>query len=211
MIIRSFSKHIRDQNWFGVFLDFFVVVVGIFVGLQVSDWNQARLDRQDAVYHLNFLYEELSEATISAAEEIEKSQAVLRDSFHASMLLSKDNWEPADKERFQALVFATFQLWGPKHRPVSLRRMVDDGKLDLIESKDLQKAILQYDAAYLDAIEQTKTSYSYSLELTPKIASSIRFKGPKIVSTAEELCAVHEARFGHNRAFGAMDAMPPSL
>ena len=30
-------------------------------GLQVSDWNQARLDRQEAAYHLQFLYEEISD------------------------------------------------------------------------------------------------------------------------------------------------------
>ncbi len=187
MIIRSFSKHLEDQNWFGLFLDFVVVVLGIFLGLQVADWNQARLDRQEAVYHLNFLYEELSEAVVSAEEEIEKSQEVLRDSFHASMLLSKDDWTATDRDRFQELVSATYQLWGPKHRPVSLRRMIDDGKLDLIESKSVQRAILRFDTAYLDAIEQTKTSYGFSLELTPKITAAMRFRGPEIVSSAEEL------------------------
>jgi hypothetical protein len=187
MVIRIFSKHLKSQNWFGVFLDFSVVVLGIFIGLQVSDWNQTRIDRQDAAYHLKFLHDELSVAMKSATEEIEQHEATMMNSFGAAMLLSKDDWDPAEEQRFKEQVFSTFEIWGPKHRPVSLRRMIDDGKLDLIESKDLQNAILRFDSAYLEAIEQTKTSYSYSLELTPKITASMKFMGLKIVSTTEEL------------------------
>ena len=42
MILRSVTKHVRDQNWFAVFLDFLIVVVGVFVGIQVSNWDQDR-------------------------------------------------------------------------------------------------------------------------------------------------------------------------
>lgn len=186
MFTRNFSKHLKDQNWFAVFLDFSVVVFGIFIGLQAADWNQARLDRQEAKYHLNFMYDELSESIISAEVEIERSRAATQNSFQASFLLTKNDWEEEDRVRFEEQIFSAFQLWGPKRRPVSLRRMTDDGKLDLIDM-DLQKAILQFESVYVDAIEQTKTSYSYSLVLTPKITESMRFIGPDIVSTAEEL------------------------
>jgi len=101
--------------------------------------------------------------------------------------LEKEDWEPMDKALFSQQVYSLYELWGPRHKPVSLRRMIDDGKLDLIESKDLQQAILQYESAYLEAIEQTRTSYSYSLELTPKITSSLKFSERTIVNTAEEL------------------------
>ncbi|PHS76511.1 MAG: hypothetical protein COB56_06660 [Robiginitomaculum sp.] len=42
MILRSLTKHVKDQNWFAVGLDFFIVVFGVFIGLQVSNWNEAR-------------------------------------------------------------------------------------------------------------------------------------------------------------------------
>ncbi len=42
MLLRSITKHVRDQNWFAVFLDFFIVVFGVFMGLQVSNLNTAR-------------------------------------------------------------------------------------------------------------------------------------------------------------------------
>ena len=32
MILHSLSKHVKDQNWFAVALDFLIVVVGVFIG-----------------------------------------------------------------------------------------------------------------------------------------------------------------------------------
>jgi len=44
MILRSVMKHVRDQNWLAVVLDFLIVVVGVFIGIQVANWNQAQLE-----------------------------------------------------------------------------------------------------------------------------------------------------------------------
>jgi len=46
MILRSITRHVRDQNWFAVGIDFLIVVVGVFIGIQVSNWNAARLQVQ---------------------------------------------------------------------------------------------------------------------------------------------------------------------
>jgi hypothetical protein len=43
MLLRSITRHVSDQNWVAVFIDFVIVVVGVFIGLQVSNWNDARL------------------------------------------------------------------------------------------------------------------------------------------------------------------------
>ncbi|WP_412067264.1 hypothetical protein [Rubrivirga sp. IMCC43871] len=51
MILRRITKHVQDQNWTAIAIDFVIVVVGVFVGLQVSNWNAARLhDRSERVY-----------------------------------------------------------------------------------------------------------------------------------------------------------------
>ena len=44
MILRSLTKHVTDQNWFAVFLDFFIVVVGVYIGIEVANWNETRKD-----------------------------------------------------------------------------------------------------------------------------------------------------------------------
>lgn len=48
MILSRVIEHVKAQHWTAVFLDFVIVVVGVFIGLQVQDWNAARHDRADA-------------------------------------------------------------------------------------------------------------------------------------------------------------------
>lgn len=42
MILRKLAAAIRRQDWFTVVLEVVIVVVGIFIGLQVDDWNEQR-------------------------------------------------------------------------------------------------------------------------------------------------------------------------
>ena len=42
MLLRRITKHVKDQNWFAVGIDFVIVVVGVFIGLQVANWNDDR-------------------------------------------------------------------------------------------------------------------------------------------------------------------------
>jgi hypothetical protein len=42
MILRRITEHVRAQNWLAVGIDFVIVVVGVFAGIQVSNWNEAR-------------------------------------------------------------------------------------------------------------------------------------------------------------------------
>lgn len=51
MILRRLTEHVKAQNWFAVFLDFLIVVIGVFVGLQVQEWSSARsLDARERVF-----------------------------------------------------------------------------------------------------------------------------------------------------------------
>jgi hypothetical protein len=67
MILARLTLAIRQQNWFAVVLEFVIVVAGVVIGLQVTEWNKARQDRSDeaaflARLHLDIeLAENLSE------------------------------------------------------------------------------------------------------------------------------------------------------
>ena len=45
MILRRITEHVKAQNWFAVGVEFVIVVVGVFVGLQAQDWSTARAER----------------------------------------------------------------------------------------------------------------------------------------------------------------------
>lgn len=44
MILRRILQHLANQNWLAVCIDLVVVVVGVFIGIQVANWNDARLE-----------------------------------------------------------------------------------------------------------------------------------------------------------------------
>lgn len=45
MLMRRLVENMRPHNWLAVALDLAIVVVGIFLGLQVTSWNEDRLQR----------------------------------------------------------------------------------------------------------------------------------------------------------------------
>ena len=63
MFLRNLATAIREQNWATVFIEFAIVVAGIFVGLQVNDWNQRRIDKLDEQGYLASLHDELVESS----------------------------------------------------------------------------------------------------------------------------------------------------
>jgi hypothetical protein len=39
MTLRSVMKHVRDHNCVAVWLDFLILMIGVFIGIQVTKWN----------------------------------------------------------------------------------------------------------------------------------------------------------------------------
>ena len=45
MILRRMIEHVKAQNWTAVGLDFVIVVLGVFMGIQLGNWNDGRAAR----------------------------------------------------------------------------------------------------------------------------------------------------------------------
>ena len=46
MILRRLAQQLREQNWTAIFIEFVLLVLGVFLGIQVANWNEARGTRQ---------------------------------------------------------------------------------------------------------------------------------------------------------------------
>jgi hypothetical protein len=55
MILRRITEHLKKQNWTAVALDLAIVVVGVFIGTQVSNWNQDRIEKRETAQLLREL------------------------------------------------------------------------------------------------------------------------------------------------------------
>ncbi len=45
MILRRFAEALKQQNWAAIAIEFVLLVLGVFLGIQVANWNDARADR----------------------------------------------------------------------------------------------------------------------------------------------------------------------
>lgn len=59
MLLRRVAMHVRKQEWTAIAIDFVIVVVGVFIGIQVSNWNDERLREQTAQTYIERIREDL--------------------------------------------------------------------------------------------------------------------------------------------------------
>ena len=55
MLLRRVTEHVKNQNWIAVGIDFAIVVIGVFIGLQVANWSETRAQYQRELTYLERL------------------------------------------------------------------------------------------------------------------------------------------------------------
>ncbi|MEO6154210.1 MAG: hypothetical protein ABIP16_00595 [Thermomonas sp.] len=60
MILRRLSQSLKQQNWTAIWIEFVLLVVGVFLGLQVANWNQSRHDAAQARENLQRIATDLA-------------------------------------------------------------------------------------------------------------------------------------------------------
>lgn len=60
MILRRLATNFRAQNWTAISIEFVLLVTGVFLGLQASNWNQDRQEKQELRALLSQLQGELA-------------------------------------------------------------------------------------------------------------------------------------------------------
>ncbi len=66
MILRRITQHVRDQNWTAIGIDLVIVILGVFLGIQLGNWNEA----QDEVARERLLLGELRGELTQTIEQL---------------------------------------------------------------------------------------------------------------------------------------------
>jgi len=145
MILRSVMRHVRDQNWFAVGIDFLIVIVGVFIGIQVANWNDARRDREAEALYLDRLQQELSEISSQAAA----SHASVRDGLERLVevrdyFLAGEGLDSFGGEHCAALVTSHIYA-GTIFYPPTIKELISTGRIVLIRDHAIRTAILSFD------------------------------------------------------------------
>jgi hypothetical protein len=142
MILKRLRGEAARQNWFGVALDFVILVLGVFLGIQVNDWNQARLDRAEGREYRDRLYSDLESNQRDLAFRIHYDGQSLS---HARAALEALDG-PVDRGPGNFLIHA---YEASNHIPQPLRHFTYDeavatGKADRLGDPMLRERIANY-------------------------------------------------------------------
>ncbi|MEL8056807.1 MAG: hypothetical protein AAGK66_11665 [Pseudomonadota bacterium] len=150
MLLRRITKHVKDQNWFAVGLDFLIVVIGVFIGLQVNTWNEARQDRVVAAQFELSLTADAEiilddvRSKITFMEEALVAVTWLQDAFSQNSAVP-DEAEVVDRLRF------TLKLPSHPNRAPSLIEAFANRDLRLVGNEGLRLEILSWDRLLQDS------------------------------------------------------------
>ena len=139
MLLRSITEHVKAQNWTAVALDFAIVVVGVFVGIQVSNWNDAANDRISERQALAALLEDFR-ASENRLQNILDINVAGSESLKALAELANGDvitLQELDNHIFRGL----YQI--PSFVPVTVTydELRNSGRLDLIRSSKLRQQL----------------------------------------------------------------------
>lgn len=110
MIFSRIIEHVRKQQWTGAVIELAIVILGVFIGLQVTNWNTARHDRALEEQYLQRLQQDIQLSIENAHRYI----AFLENQYHneGQMLgaLSACQLDPAERGHFAdgILIFGRF-------------------------------------------------------------------------------------------------------
>jgi hypothetical protein len=145
MLLRRVIDHVRDQNWFAVFLDFVIVVVGVFIGIQVANWNGERLDQQEEevlIGRLRADFERIEEDADRSLVFHERMTSNLRTVVRS---LPSDALKDEDARVFeQALVFGiTFQT--SADHSGTFTELMSSGRANILRDRILLDELVAYE------------------------------------------------------------------
>ncbi len=146
MIFRRIKAHIAKEDWFAVFIDFCIVVVGVFVGLQAQNWSEGQGERAEEVYYLRALADD-AKASIAAVSEqvvfLEKQAAAQKRLARYSDGAEQD----LTTQDLDALIqVGIYELYTVTPRQVTFEELKNSGKLPLLKTPALRTKLQEVDA-----------------------------------------------------------------
>jgi hypothetical protein len=141
MILRRLTKHVKDTNWFAVALDFVIVVFGVFIGLQVNNWNTARADIADAHVVLKRLEQDFVNILTNTDSGIASRTESLRA---AGRLVTGIRDKKFNEDTLLIDMTAATAYGKPSGASSTFTELVSTGRLKLIQNQALRTSLAEY-------------------------------------------------------------------
>jgi hypothetical protein len=176
MILRRLSQSLKQQNWTAIWIEFILLVSGVFLGIQVSNWNAARADDVRAQAYLTRIKGNLN----TDIQNIDRRKVYWAqvNNYGNDAIHYIETGELVDGSAWKTVLafYQASQLWPWATIDTTYQELRNGGELGLIKDERIRTALAQY------YIEGSGDDVDYILSYNPEYRKIVRGLTPKIVS-----------------------------
>lgn len=140
MIFRRIKTHIEKENWFAVGIDFCIVVIGVFIGIQVANWNEAQALEKEEKRYLQQLSAEYAAMGALLQDQTEDYRRFMIAA--GEMIIHIKSDEPVSQDALFSSLDGAWSGRLPPNSPPTLIELISSGKMDLIENNKLRTQLV---------------------------------------------------------------------
>ena len=159
MLLRRITQHVKDQNWFAVGIDFVIVVIGVFIGIQVANWNDARANKAGLAASLERLDKEVTH-NIDLIDTVLGYYAQGQADFsEGRAALDTCAVSPEGQAALERLLFDLVEDVQPNFTTVALDQLASEGRYQDLLSARFQQDFGVYAGRLKEEHEQLTSHY----------------------------------------------------
>lgn len=144
MILRRVMAHFQKQEWAAIVIDFVIVVLGVFIGLQVQEFAVERDRQRSERGYLTRLHGEIEQLLETRARYDSSRTKFSADLLGAIQVLNDANGTASlSREQCDAIAGSAHTTVPPVELP-TVAELLSAGRLDRLSSATLRTAILTY-------------------------------------------------------------------
>jgi hypothetical protein len=168
MVARRIQEHVANHNWFAVLIDLAIVTIGVFIGIQVSNWNAARLERDEVRAYQRLIIDDL---VANEQELAERARYYRQVRAHALAAMEALDARAPLGESFLVNTYQATQV-----SPIRMERSAYDEMIASGMAKSFaDPAVRRRLSAYYAGTERLETASIYSTGFRDRIRREMTF------------------------------------
>jgi hypothetical protein len=172
-MLRHVVSHLRRQDWTAIVIELIVVVVGVFIGVQASNWNENRQTDAKATDYSQRLRADLREEAWGYAMNIGYFDQVLTSAKRAADALTGKT--PLSSEALLIAAYRATQSNGNTRRRATYDELISTGEIGLIHDAALRDLAMRvYTDPVIDQITQDGQHSEYRKEFRMAIPYDVQ-------------------------------------
>lgn len=194
MLLRRFLEHLRKQPWTAIAIEFLIVVLGVFVASQVTEWSAAQADRRLGREYTARLISDLEQDLENRRMLVAYYDAVYASAERTVVLLQESDPDAQDLvvNAYRASEYAFF----PETR-ATWDTIVSAGDINLLPQRAVEGGLADYfsaDAARDVLNEMRQTSYRQRVRsiIPHHVQQAIRARCGDVRNDVQEIIGFRE-------------------